>query len=235
MSFSVNQLRAARGLLNLTQEDLAERSGVASDSIKKFEIGYTKKLQERTALAIENVFEKSGVELLDGEGVRFRRPEVQIFKGIESFTHFFDFVYETVKDGDSEIFQCRFRDDDVIMQAEEWIRSHIARVGKVKNLDCRVLLDEGDLSFPCEYAIYRWLPQTHASTVPFYLFNHKLAFFILDRQKEPMAVLMDVPALAEAFRGQFLDLWESARVPPVEQANKSSAKKRQLSRRQQQN
>jgi transcriptional regulator with XRE-family HTH domain len=69
------QLRAARALAGWSREDLAERSGTAAETVKRFEAkGADPKLSTmnkwRAALA------RAGVEFLDpengkGEGVRF--------------------------------------------------------------------------------------------------------------------------------------------------------------------
>ena len=54
------QCRAARGLLKWTQEDLAERSGVGSLAIFKFEASKTSP-HNATLKALKDSFEKAGV------------------------------------------------------------------------------------------------------------------------------------------------------------------------------
>jgi transcriptional regulator with XRE-family HTH domain len=69
------QIRAARGLLNWTTQELAEKVGVDSATIAKIESG--KYASDPAALAaICRVFEAAGVEFTNGRwpGVRLR-PE----------------------------------------------------------------------------------------------------------------------------------------------------------------
>jgi DNA-binding XRE family transcriptional regulator len=58
------QIRAARALLNWSQQDLAEASGVASQSIKNIERGVTDP-RLSTATTIVSTLEKAGVQFLD--------------------------------------------------------------------------------------------------------------------------------------------------------------------------
>jgi transcriptional regulator with XRE-family HTH domain len=64
------QSRAARGLLNWTQSDLKEHSGVAKKTIVDFERGTTKPYG-RTLAAMVAAFEVAGIEFIN-RGVRMR-------------------------------------------------------------------------------------------------------------------------------------------------------------------
>ena len=64
------QSRAARGLLNWTQSDLKEHSGVAKKTIVDFERGTTKPYG-RTLAVMVAAFEAAGIEFIKG-GVRLR-------------------------------------------------------------------------------------------------------------------------------------------------------------------
>jgi transcriptional regulator with XRE-family HTH domain len=64
------QCRAARGLLDWTQSDLVNHSGVAQKTVADFERGLTK-LHRRTLTAIIKAFEAAGIEFIN-RGVRIR-------------------------------------------------------------------------------------------------------------------------------------------------------------------
>ena len=64
------QSRAARGLLNWTQTDLMEKSGVAKKTIVDFEGGLTRPYR-RTYDAMVAAFEAAGIEFIN-RGVRMR-------------------------------------------------------------------------------------------------------------------------------------------------------------------
>ena len=70
------QCRAARGLLQWRQEDLAEKAEVGIVTIRNFEKEKSATLKG-SMLLIRNAFEKAGVEFIDanggGPGVRLRQ------------------------------------------------------------------------------------------------------------------------------------------------------------------
>lgn len=70
------QLRAARGLLNWTVRDLAERTGVHRNTIANFETGRYAGSAD-TIAAIRSTIENAGVEFIPenggGAGVRLKR------------------------------------------------------------------------------------------------------------------------------------------------------------------
>ncbi|MBL6082594.1 helix-turn-helix transcriptional regulator [Belnapia sp. T18] len=75
-AISVEQSRAARGLLNWSRDDLAAASGVPKRTIADFELATTAP-RSRTLQAIRTAFEAAGVEFIPenggGAGVRLRR------------------------------------------------------------------------------------------------------------------------------------------------------------------
>ena len=74
--FSALQLKAARSLAGWSREELAERSGVAAETIKRFELrGSDPKVS--TLLKLRRALASVGIEFTDaadgrGEGVRFK-------------------------------------------------------------------------------------------------------------------------------------------------------------------
>lgn len=77
MPLTPEQCRAARGLLDWTQENLAERAGVSRSTIRGFENGQHDLHRASTAV-IRGALEAAGVILLDsdheaGPGVRLRQ------------------------------------------------------------------------------------------------------------------------------------------------------------------
>jgi transcriptional regulator with XRE-family HTH domain len=71
------QCRAARGLLDWTQEELADRAGVSRSTVREFEKG-RHELQRSSAAQILGAFEISGVVMIHGTdlgpGVRLTTP-----------------------------------------------------------------------------------------------------------------------------------------------------------------
>jgi predicted transcriptional regulator len=68
------QIRAARGLLDWTQPDLADRAGLSKNSLIKIERG-TSDPKASTLLAIQRALEEAGVQFTHGDepGVSLKR------------------------------------------------------------------------------------------------------------------------------------------------------------------
>lgn len=69
------QCRAARGLLGLSQKDLAAKAAVFPRTVQDFEAGARQPLQQTIAV-LQAALEEAGIEFIPenggGEGVRFR-------------------------------------------------------------------------------------------------------------------------------------------------------------------
>ncbi|HYI85036.1 MAG TPA: helix-turn-helix domain-containing protein [Acetobacteraceae bacterium] len=69
------QIRAARGLLRLTIQDLADASGVSAATIMRAEkVDGPPPLVPATLKALRQALEKAGAVFLPDEGVRPRKP-----------------------------------------------------------------------------------------------------------------------------------------------------------------
>jgi transcriptional regulator with XRE-family HTH domain len=80
LKVSVNQVKAARALLDWSQERLAEESGVSIPTVKRLEaISGVLGGRADTSDKIRSALERAGIQFIDenggGVGVRLRRPE----------------------------------------------------------------------------------------------------------------------------------------------------------------
>jgi transcriptional regulator with XRE-family HTH domain len=70
------QCRAARGLLDWSQQDLASQAGVGIVTIRQIEAGVTEP-RRATLVVVRQAFERAGIEFIDenggGPGVRLRK------------------------------------------------------------------------------------------------------------------------------------------------------------------
>lgn len=76
--FTPAQLRAARALLNWSQDELGTKAGVSPVTIRLIETEKTDP-KRSTLIAIQIALAKAGIVFLDpddqqGEGLRFRKP-----------------------------------------------------------------------------------------------------------------------------------------------------------------
>jgi len=74
------QCRGARGLLDWTQQDLADRAGVGIVTVRQVEAGFNKP-RRATLEVIARALESAGIQFIDenggGAGVRLRKRETR--------------------------------------------------------------------------------------------------------------------------------------------------------------
>lgn len=212
MPITTAQIRGARGLLNWSQQDLAERTGISSTSIGNIENGQTLP-RESTLIAIEKAFTDAGIEFMANDGMRRKAGEVQIFNGRSGYLEFFEEVYKTIElTGIREVFVCNVDERKFAKWHGSMGDKHLDRMNDMRDVKYKILTQEGDDYFPAkDYAEYRWLQKQLFSSVPFYVFGKKLGIILFDN--EPTIIVLDYPAVTEAYKLQFKGMWESAIDP----------------------
>lgn len=83
MTLSPEQLRAARGLLNISQDELAKQAGVAITSIRQYELGNTASLQQKTLNALMAFFAEK-LEFIGDRGVALRERGHLVLEGVHA-------------------------------------------------------------------------------------------------------------------------------------------------------
>jgi transcriptional regulator with XRE-family HTH domain len=209
---SIEQIKAARALLDWTQEDLAKAASLSKPAINTLERRISSPKQS-TLDAIQTALEQAGVAFTEGPGVKLQSTilKTQIFEGEDSLLRLVHDIFETLNGTDKELMvsgieEDKFRDiggPNILKQVEKRIKHGI----KTKLLSC-----EGDTNFiePIEH--YRWIPKAFFSRTPTYIYDNKYAIFLWGPPKK--VVLIENAEIADTYRQQFQALWDVAR-PPV--------------------
>jgi transcriptional regulator with XRE-family HTH domain len=75
---TVEQLRAARGLLGWSQSELASRAGLSLPTVKRLEGGFGPRVSDDAKAKLQRTIEAAGIEFVGenggGLGVRFQKP-----------------------------------------------------------------------------------------------------------------------------------------------------------------
>jgi transcriptional regulator with XRE-family HTH domain len=75
---TIEQLRAARGLLGWSQSELAARAGLSLPTVKRLEAGFGPHVSNEARAKLQRAIEAAGIEFIDenggGLGLRFRKP-----------------------------------------------------------------------------------------------------------------------------------------------------------------
>ena len=202
------QISAARGLLQWSAKDLADKSGLNQITIGKLESEAVQP-QEKTLATIANIFDKHGVEFLEGEGVRIRQNSVRTYNGKTAFRQLLDHIYETVRKGGC-IRQFNFDDSKYLSYADDFMSLHLNRMGTINNLDAKVLIANPESNATAEYCEYRYLDSKWEPAAPFYLYDDYVVLSLNDNGHKKEFVTIYSKSLAEGYRRQFDSFWNEA-------------------------
>lgn len=229
MLITRDQIRAARALLDWSQLDLAQRTGLARPTIVNIESGQ----QDPNTSTLDKIFQAfhaQDVEFGAHEAVRIKQTSVQTLLGREGFKSFFnDILLPHALTNAGQIFVSNVMPKFYRMCWPEFYESdYVKQMAKLKEkvkdkLDHRLLTMEGDMSFPVsDYASYRWLPKQQFNAIPFYVFGDYVAIiFFMD---EPVIFALKSKESADLYREKFEALWDKAIIPP---SLKETEKKKQ--------
>lgn len=207
------QIRAARALLNWSQTDLAEASGVAVSSIKNIENSLTVARKE-TIEDISYALEKSGVEFMPGSGVRIKERLINVLNGPEGYWKLLDDVYDTLVKNGGEV--CILGLDEAIVEKElqqstasnpNRLAQHIERLRKA-NITERLIIKKGDKKIVAPASWYRCIEQEFFEPYPLYIYGEKIA--ILTWGPPFKAVVYDNPEIAKTLGKIFDFIWKHA-------------------------
>ena len=212
------QLRAARGLLDWTRNELAEAAKISPETVKNIEHGVFRP-QEQTAEAIIKAFSAHNVEFTDDDGVRLHRDTVARYEGPEEFKKFMDDVYATARDtaasegGDKPICVSNVDDRLFAKYLGDYSPLHSRRMNELKNVRVRVLVREQDFFTAPEakYIEYRWNSRQNVGDVPFYVYGDKFAIVMFSEEPAPQVVVISSPLVSKAYREQFEILWQNSK------------------------
>lgn len=200
------QIRAARGLLNWSQTELAERTGLSSTSIGSLENGKSQP-REHTLDTIRDVFEKSGIEFTSGSGVRLRQQTIKIIEGEEGHTKFLDDIFATASVEKSIIRIYGVAEPNPGDPAYKHLKAHLDRL-IAANVVERVLLKAGDENYMGPRHFYRHIPEASYTDYPFLLCGNKIA--MISNGPPAQIILIENPQFALSFQKMFDLIWQNA-------------------------
>jgi transcriptional regulator with XRE-family HTH domain len=212
------QIRAARGLLKWSGSLLAEKSGLTRETINKIEDEAVQP-REGTLRDIFHVFDENGVEFLDNSGVRLKPQSIEVLSGLDGFDRFYEIQYADMLSNGGFIHACGVDEKLFKHYGYRNVDHHLVRMTemcKSRGIDhcMQILIREGDTNYVADgYAQYRWLSSENFSSTCFYVFNKYLALISFTAVPTPYVILIKSEAFADAYRQQFMKLWDTAIIP----------------------
>lgn len=211
---TLEQMRAARGLLNWSQSDLAQHADLSVTAMNNIDRGLSKP-RVQTISHIQKVFENYGVEFIDGNGVRFRKDvfKIETFEGPTGFAAYLQDTLNTQIAHKSEGLHWSY-DEPTFVRKNRKLLFEFYREAIKNKLKERILLCEGvTLRYgPSVTSEFRWISKEFLNHVGHSIYGDKYCMFLKNR-----IVVIENADVAAAYRKQFELDWKNAkRMPNVE-------------------
>jgi transcriptional regulator with XRE-family HTH domain len=206
---TIEQIRAARALLDWSQSDLAEHAGLSQTGIARIENG-TNQPNSSTLEKIGGAFEKADIESIGTRGVQRRSNEVKILQGHHGFLEFLNDVYTIVSNGDKKIVVNNVSEDKFLLWEKDFAHVHQARMEALE-ARYKIIVKEGDKNFTAsKYAEYRAVPAEMFSRISYYIYGDRAA--LIDFENSNVVVyIIQSQAVANFFTAEFEKNWSQAR------------------------
>ncbi len=212
---TAQQVRAGRALLNWSQKELAEKSGVSLNAINNFEreiVGPRKDTLVRLRISLE----QAGLEFIGETGVNQATDKLAIEQhaGPGYMRLLVDDIISAARAGASNLY---FNGIDFARMAPEEL-AELDRWWKAKpahDVEERVMLPYGDFSFSARDRVYRWAAKEKIGEVAYVTYGQNMALMI--QGASPRIILIRSRSIAETFRNQFELSWSAAKEPSFEQ------------------
>jgi transcriptional regulator with XRE-family HTH domain len=200
------QIRAARGMLNWSQSDLSEKTGISATSIGSIENGITT-ARDKTNAKIREAFEGAGIEFIDG-GVRKVQNIINIYEGDDCFVRLLEDAY-------LELYETK---GDLLLSSSDERRANIMNVQKLKaikkaGIRVRSLLEDGNSFYMGKAEDYRWMPkELYIDSDVKVIFNNKVAY-LMSWLNVPRVVVIQDQNIANENRLMFEHIWKNSPMP----------------------
>ncbi len=206
MTITTAQIRGARGILNWSQSDLSERTGISATSLGSIESGNSVP-RAHTLEKIKNSFESAGIEFLEADGVRKKEDIITTIYGKDALSKLLDDIYMTLFEtgGEVLIFGLEEKQPDDTAEYKK-IKSHLDRITKV-NITERIILKKGDSNLLAPERYYRWVDADYFSPYPFIIYKNKLALLNWEDNK---ILIIDSAVFSGTFKKVFDFVWNNA-------------------------
>jgi transcriptional regulator with XRE-family HTH domain len=212
-NLTARQIKAARSLLDWSQDDLAAAATLSVATIRKIESGHISP-RGSTNNAIRKAFSQHDVLFTENEGVQIRKEVIKTFSGRDGFIEKLDHVYDVVSSQNPITRHLALSDDYAAKLAPQYIAEYSEKMGKISGLDARCLIWEGDQNMPFDYCQYRWLRKSSEWITPFYVYGDYVSLYMKHTTpKLFMTVSIYSETLADNMKKQFDILWNNAMVP----------------------
>jgi transcriptional regulator with XRE-family HTH domain len=209
-NITARQIRAARGLIGWTQDDLGKAAGVARTRVALIEREATNPSAD-VLNKIRTVLEDAQVEFLPQEGVRFRGPLAYHDDQPGANRRLLEDIIAVasehkLKTGVNDILIYGLREEDAEKSVGDYLDTHIKRLEQA-GLRERILCAPSTTSFVAPMSWYRKLPELELSEGPIHVYGERMA--VVQWQPKELVTVFESKAIANSVRAMFDQIWRS--------------------------
>ena len=205
---TIEQCRAARGLLGWTQQDLADACGLSKTAINNFEKEHSD-IKTESLRAIRMAFESVDIEFIGLEGVTRKTENFKILRGTKPLNKLITDIHRTMEGRYEEEILISFVTSELPSRmATEKLFEHIEFL-KNNNIKQRILCAEGDKHILSPTDECRWISNDALKIgTTHFIYGNKVAFELWDRSMIIVTTSKDASTIK---RQRFESLWAEAK------------------------
>jgi transcriptional regulator with XRE-family HTH domain len=218
MLLSGKQIAAARQLLDWSQADLSEYSGVSKPTIIRMEKDLAS-VKDDLRQRVVDAMNDNSVEFVDG-GVKIVSHKIREYNGTEGFRKFMWDVYNTAAEQGGDICLYNARPQYWYKWlGEDWYNDHAKRMITIKDkITFNAISNENNpLFIASDFGEYRWFPSELFNDKSFYAYGDKLGFLNFEETTLNIVVI-EHEDFANAFRVLFNIAWNNVAIIPEKKA-----------------
>lgn len=217
---TIEQCRAARGLLGWTQQDLADASGLSKTAINNFEKEHSE-IKAESLRAIQRAFESLEIEFLDNQGLRKRANHAETLYGDGAFRMLLSDILATAFNKGQPLLISNLNKRTFENLTPAALQETITALGK-RGIATKIVYEQNAPTISGTKISERTLPQKYAGLMPTcFVYGRKCALQFSDH---PFITIIDSEAETTRHREKFEWLWESAEHISDETAKAKNAR-----------
>ncbi len=217
---TIQQSRAARGMLGWTQQDLADACGLSKTAINNFEKGHSD-IKAESLRSIRMSFESAEIEFMQDNGLRKRTDNIKILKGSTSIDDLFSDIHASISFSGGELLISHANNTLSSQISTQKLLDHL-EFAKKSQITTRVLCAEGTKNILSPHDQCRWLSKEHmVGRLTGFVYGAKTALQLGDQS---MVIVVNSMDAKNAETKRFEQLWSIADTPVSESQPLASEK-----------
>jgi len=211
---TIEQMRAARGLLNWTQRDLAEAAGLSVRALNMIELGQTIPRTE-TLRQLRTAFEAHQVSFSADHGVRLLkgRLDIEKFSGPSAKEILIEDILKQTRWRPSDIYYAG-PDEEEFTKIDRRLTDTFYREIHTRGIKEKILMPQGNIHLISRPNCYRWIEAEAIGQIAFSVYADTVVFLTGDRGEQ--LVFIRNQMMADYFLKHFKAMWKRAEPLPFQ-------------------